>query len=168
MCFLTSNNYIYTATEKAFIEGVSGCTEHHIKLHVVGHPRCKKNPTQHHRVLVGSGKCIWIHTPQLYLLRLVALPPARPLHSNHPILVHMHMYRPKCCDLHWTVGDTASASGKRIVPGWPTLSCHFDVITNPNLDTIMSQCSHAEYRYSNSLHRMPILQCTDGTYLAAC
>ena len=30
--FMTSNNYIVTATQKAFIEGVPGCTEHQFKL----------------------------------------------------------------------------------------------------------------------------------------
>ena len=31
MCFMTNNNYIDTPTQKAFIEGVSGCSEHQFK-----------------------------------------------------------------------------------------------------------------------------------------
>ena len=57
---------------------------------------------QHHCMLAGSVKCIWIHTPRPYLLCPVALPPARPLHPNHPILV----LRPEYCDLYQTVGDS--------------------------------------------------------------
>ena len=32
MHFMTSNNYIDTATQKAFTEGVSECSEHQLKL----------------------------------------------------------------------------------------------------------------------------------------
>ena len=32
MCFMTNNNYIDTATQKAYIESVSGCSEHQFKL----------------------------------------------------------------------------------------------------------------------------------------
>ena len=32
MSFMTANGYLNTTVQKAFVDGISGCTEHHVKL----------------------------------------------------------------------------------------------------------------------------------------
>ena len=32
MSFMTANGYLNTTVQKAFVNGISGCTEHHVKL----------------------------------------------------------------------------------------------------------------------------------------
>ena len=42
MYFMSANKYLNTTIQKAFIDGISGCTEHHIKLLSIIKEACKK------------------------------------------------------------------------------------------------------------------------------
>ena len=42
LSFMMSNNFLNTATQKAFIDGVIGCSEHHLKLLAILHEAQRK------------------------------------------------------------------------------------------------------------------------------
>ena len=54
---------------------------------------------------------------------------------------------------------------KGLFQGDPLSAAIFDDVINLYLDTITSQCSHAGYRSSSSLHQLPILQYADDACL---
>ncbi len=110
MQFMTSNNYINTATQKAFIKDVPGCTEHQFKLWqaILDARRNQRNITVCWLDLANAFGSIHhnLITHALWHYHL-------PAHFIRIIIIH----RPDSCNLHKTMGDTASSPGKRSFPG---------------------------------------------------
>ena len=162
MLFMTDNGYLDTTTQKAFVEGVPGCTEHQFKLWqaILDARRSQKNITVcwldlanafgsvHHNLISYA---LWhYHLPAHFI---------RALQSLYTGLSAVILTK------QWETGPIHL--GRGLFQGDPLSAAIFDVVVNLYLDAIKSECSHMGYRFSTSRHQMSILQYADDTCLTA-
>ena len=156
MLFMTGNGYLDTTTQKAFVEGVPGCAEHHFKLWqaILDARRSQK-----------SIAVCWLdlafgsvyHNLISYALWLPHFP-------AHFIRVIQSLYTGLSAVISTKQWETGPIHlGRRLFQGDPLSAAIFDVVVNLYLDAIKSECRHMSYCFSTSRHQMSILQYTDDT-----
>ena len=161
MRFMNSNKYIDSETQKAFIGGVPGCTEHQYKLWqaILDARRNQRNITvcwldlanafgSIHQNLITYA--LWHYHLPGHFIRTI-----QSLYSGLTAVISSK---------EWETRPVHLAKG--LFQRDPLSSAIFNVI-NLYLDTIASECSHNGYRFSSSHHQMPILQYADDTCLTA-
>ena len=156
MLFMTGNGYIDTTTQKAFIEGVPGCTEHHLDAR-----RNQKNiitvcwldlanafGSVHHNLISYA---LWhYHLPAHFIHAIQSL------YTGLSAVISTKQWETSLIHL-----------GKGLFQGDPLSAAILDVVISLYLDAIKSECSHRGYRFSTSRHQMSTLQYTDDTCLMA-
>ena len=162
MLFMTGNGYIDTTTQKAFIEGVPGCTEHQFKLWqaILDARRNQKNITVcwldlanafgsvHHNLISYA---LWHYHLPAHFIRAI-----QSLYTGLSAVISTKQWE-----------TTPIHLGKGLFQGDPLSAAIFDVVINLYLDAIKSECSHRGYRFSTSRHQMSTLQYADDTCLTA-
>ena len=162
MQFMTNNNYINTATQKAFIKDMPGCTEHQFKLWqaILDARRNQRNITVCWLDLANAFGSIH-HNLITHVLWHYHLP-------AHFIQIIQSLYTGLTAVISTKQWETQPVHlAKGLFQGDPLSAAIFDVVINLYLDTIMAECSHSGYRFSSSPHQMPILQYADDTCLTA-
>ena len=162
MCFMTGNGYLDTTTQKAFVEGVPGCTEHQFKLWqaIQDARRSQKNITICWLDLANAFGSVH-HNLISYALWHYHLP-------AHFIRAIQSMYTGLSAVISTKQWETRPIHlGKGLFQGDPLSAAIFDVVVNLYIDTIKAECSHMGYRFSTSHHQMSTLQYADDTCLTA-
>ena len=162
MRFMTNSNYIDSVTQKVFMEGVPGCTEHQYKLWqaILDARRSQRNITVCWLDLVNAFGSIHQNLISYALWHYHLL--------GHFIRTIQSLYFGLTAVIstkEWESQPVHLARG--LFQGDPLSSAIFNVIINLYLDTISSECSHNGYRFSSSHHQMPVLQYEDDTCLTA-
>ena len=126
MSFMNSNKYIDSETQKAFLEGVHGCTEHQNKLRqaILDARRNQRNITVCWLDLANAFGSL--HQNLITYAPLMKSP-ARSFHSDHPVIILGSV----SSDLLEGVGDPTSAPGQRPLPRRPTVICHLQCHHQP-------------------------------------
>ena len=162
MSYMVGNNYLNTAVQKAFVEGVPGCTEHHLKLlSILGEARKK------HKSL-----CIcWLDL-------------ANAFGSVHHDLIRFslqHYHAPQAmvdmiCNLYQDLKGVISTKSWQTDPfhlqmgvyqGDPLSVIVFNTVMNTLVDTITRRHPDLGYTLGTSSHRSNLLQYADDTSLIA-
>ena len=162
MSFMNSNKYIDSETQKAFLEGVHGCTEHQNKLRqaILDARRNQRNITvcwldlanafgSLHQNLITYA--LWnYHLPGPFIRTIQSL------YSGQLAVISSK---------EWETQPVHLAKG--LFQGDPLSSATFNVIINLYLNTLASECNHIGNRFSSSRHQVSILQHADDTCLTA-
>ena len=162
MTYMRANNYLNTTVQKAFVDGVPGCTEHHIKLlSMLNEARCK------HKSL-----CVcWLDL-------------ANAFGSVHHSLIRFsfeHYHAPPemvdmISSLYVDLIGVVSSKAWQTAPihlqigvfqGDPLSVLVFNTVMNTLVDTLTKQHSTLGYTLGAAPHRSNLLQYADDTSLLA-
>ena len=160
MSYMVGNNYLNTAVQKAFVEGVPGCTEHHLKLLSILREARKK-----HKSL-----CIcWLDLANAFgsvhhdLIRFS-------LQHYHAPQVMVDMISSLYQDLKgvittksWQTDPIHLQMG--VYQGDPLSVIVFNTVMNTFVDTITRRHPDLGYTLGTSSHRSNLLQYADDTSL---
>ena len=161
MQFMTANGYLNTTVQKAFVDGVSGCTEHHVKLLSI-----IEEARQRHKSLAVC----WLDL-------------ANAFGSVHHSLIRFslqHYHAPACMveavssmyqglvglvrTKEWSTEPFPIEIG--VYQGDPLSVIIFNTVMNTLVDTI-GQSQHLGYSLSSTSQRCNLLQYADDTSLLA-
>ena len=160
MAYMRTNNYLNTAVQKAFVDGVPGCTEHHIKLLSMLNKARRK-----HRSL-----CVcWLDLANAF----------GSVHHNLIRFSFQHYHAPPemvdmVSSLYEDLIGVVSTKSWQTAPihlqigvfqGDPLSVLVFNTVMNTLVDTITKQHSNLGYTLAASSQRSNLLQYADDTSL---
>ena len=160
LLFMVSNNYFNTATQKAFINGVPGCSEHHLKLLSIlreAQSRCKSLcicwlnlanafGSVHHDLIKYS--LSHYHAPP-EMIRLVSN-----MYDNLTAVISTES---------WTTAPIHLQLG--VYQGDPLSVIIFNTVMNTLVDSITQRCSCLGHSLSSISSTINLLQYADDTSL---
>ena len=154
--YMVTNKYLDSSLQKAFMPTVPGCTEHHQKLSSI----LAEAHSNHKSVAV-----CWLDLANAYgsvhlSLRHYHAPPQF-LSTVQALYTGLHA---KVITAEWETPVIPLKKG--VYQGDPLSVVIFNTVMNTLLDTV-SLRTDLGYRFSNSRHRVNILQYTDDTCLVA-
>ena len=160
LSFMVSNNFLNTATQKAFIDGVPGCSEHHLKLLAVLREAQKRRKSLcvcwldlanafgsvHHDLIAFS--LAHYHAPP-EMIRLVSN-----LYDGLTTVISTDK---------WTTAPIHLQLG--VYQGDPLSVIIFNTVMNTLVNSITQRCAHLGYSLNSVSGRINLLQYADYTSL---
>ena len=160
LSFMVSNNFLNTATQKAFIDGVPGCTEHHLKLLTILREAQRRRKSLcvcwldlanafgsvHHDLVAFS--LAHYHAPP-EMIRLVSN-----LYDGLTAVISTDK---------WTTAPIQLQLG--VYQGDPLSVIIFNTVMNTLVDSITQRCTHLGYSLNSVSGRINLLQYADDTSL---
>ena len=158
LSFMVSNNFLNTATQKAFIDGVPGCSEHHLKLLNILREAQRRRKSLcvcwldlanafgrvHHDLIAFS--LAHYHTPPE--IRLISL------YDGLTAVIATDK---------WTTAPIYLQLG--VYQGDPLSVFIFNTVMNTLVDSITQRCAHLGYSINSVSGKINILQYADDTSL---
>ena len=157
--YMTTNRYVDTNIQKAFIDGISGCTEHHVKLLAM-----IKEARRKHKSLAVC----WIDIANAYgsvhhdLIRFSLEHYHAPPHMVEVVANLYSNLTGIAQTKQWTTEPFLMQIG--VYQGDPLSVVIFNTVMNTLVETIC-QSNHLGFSLTNSSHRCNLLQYADDTCL---
>ena len=160
LSFMVSNNFLNTATQKAFIDGVPGCSEHHLKLLTILREALKRRKSLcvcwldlanafgsvHHDLIEFS--LAHYHAPP-EMIRLISN-----LYDGLTAVISTDKWT--TIPIHLQLG---------VYQGDPLSVIIFNTVMNTLVDSITHRCAHLGYSLNSISGRINLLQYADDTSL---
>ena len=160
LAYMVDNGFLNTATQKAFVDGVPGCSEHHLKmLSIIREAQRRRKSlcvcwldlanafgSVHHDLITFS--LAHYHAPP-QLIHLVSS-----LYSGLSAVVSTDA---------WTTNPIHLQLG--VYQGDPLSFIIFNTVMNTLVDSITQRCSHLGYSLNSTSSKVNLLQYADDTSL---
>ena len=160
LSYMLDNNYLNTATQKAFIDGVPGCSEHHLKLLSI-----LREAQRRHKSL----SVCWLDLANAFGSVHHDLITFSLAHYHAPpemISLVSNLYDGLTAVISsksWTTNPIQLQLG--VYQGDPLSVIIFNTVMNTLVDSIVQRCSHLGYTLNSYRKKINLLQYADDTSL---